>query len=127
MSKETTAVMQKAKEGTASTEQLGAVLKDLTVGAEVTSEYLKFEEGEETRAWFVGMTKISKIEGESGETTDAVKLILEDGSNAINADKVVVSTCRNFKESTPILIQCTGLAGAKGRQYKTFKIHELGK
>ena len=128
MSKETTAVMKKAEDGTATAVEMGAILADLKFDEEreVTSEYLKFEVSEEIRAWFVGMTQIKKLEGEDGEMTDAVQLITQDGTRCINADAVVVSTCKNFKKSTPILIQCTGVAGPKNRQYKTFKIYELG-
>ena len=128
MSKETTAVMKKAEEGTATSAELGSILSGLKFDEEreVTSEYLKFEIGEESRVWFMGMTHIKKLESTTGEMVDAVRLVTEDGTRCINADAVVVSTCKQFKKATPLAIQCTGEAGPKGRKYKTFKIYELG-
>lgn len=110
-----------------SLQQMGAILKDLELDEdmEVTSEYLKIEVGEEVRAFFLEMTSIKKIDGEDGETTPAVRLCLEDGTLAINADAVIVSTCRQFKPNTPIAIRCTGESGKTGRKYKTFKIFKL--
>jgi len=127
MSKETTAILKKVEQGSATPAELGAILKDLKFdeNLEVTSEYLKFEIGEEIRVWFVEMATIKKLEGNDGEVTGAVRLITEDGTRCINADAVVVSTCKQFKKGTPLVIQCTGEAGPKGRTYKTFKIYEL--
>jgi len=102
---------------------MGAMLSGLQAKPEneMTSEYLKLEISEEVRCWFLGMAKIKKIDGEDGETSDAVRLLQEDGSYAINADAVIVSTCRQFIKTddngkditapTPICIQCTGEKG----------------
>jgi hypothetical protein len=108
-------------------EQLGATLTQMkfTEADEVTSEYQKIEEGEELKCFFVEMTKINKIGGEPGEKSDAVRLLLPEGSFAINADAVIVSTCRGLARLQPIAIQCTGKKGPKGREYKTFKVFKL--
>lgn len=107
--------------------QLGATLESMahTDADEITSEYQKIEEGEELKCYFVEMAKINKINGEPGEKADAVRLLLSDGSFAINADSVIVSTCRSLPRLQPICIQCTGKAGKPGYQYKTFKIFKL--
>lgn len=108
--------------------EMGSLLENLTPdeNQELTSDYLKIEVGEEVRVWLVGMKKIKKIDGEDGEMTDAAEFILDDGSRAINADAVVVSTCKSIEKlPKAMLIQCTGTKGVKPREYKTFKIIAL--
>lgn len=106
---------------------MGKVLEEMQYSEtdEVTSEYLKIEVGVEIRAYFLEMTTINKIDGAPGEKADAVRLLLQDGRFAINADAVVVSTCRSMPKNQPLHIACTGEEKTKTGKYKTFKIFKL--
>lgn len=107
--------------------QLGKSLEKMSYGEndELTSEYINFEVGEEVRAFIVGLVKITKKGGQPGELSDAVKLLLPDGSFGINADAVVVSTLRDLPLNTPVCIQCTGKTKSSRGEYKTFKAFKL--
>lgn len=99
------------------------------VGLELGADYFKLEAGETDRVIFVEMTEITAI-NKPGEMTEAVKFLAKDGRFKINADKVIVSTCRALalkeRKNVPLQITCTGEAkGKNGFKYKEFKINEL--
>lgn len=127
MAKKNDEVMKQINNGESiSSTEMGAILKGMQANPEneITADYLKIEPGESVRVFFVEMTEIKSIrEGASdGEMSPAVRLVNEDGSFAINADTVIVSTCSRLKKPTPLEIVCTGKGGSKQREYKTFKI-----
>lgn len=100
------------------------------VGLELGSDYFKLEGGESERVIFVEMTEINKINSTDGEMVEAVKLLTKNGRYAINADKVIVSTCRALaakgRSNVPLQITCKGeVKGKSGFKYKEFAINEL--
>ena len=110
--------------------EMGEVLQHLEIDEEneITTDYLKIEVGEEVRCWFSEMCEIKKIKKnptDQDEMTAAVTLTLDDGTQVINADVVIVSTCRKLKQATPISIQCIGKKGPTGGQYKVFRVFAL--
>jgi hypothetical protein len=124
-----TELIKKAEDQSISSKELGGMLSQLNSSEEneITAEYLKIEVGESVRVWFVEMTEIKSIaeDAKPGDMNPAVRLMNEDGSFAINADTVIVSTCSKLKGRTPLEIICTGTAGTKTRTYKTYKIIQL--
>ena len=125
-----TALLKKVEAGeTLSSKELGAMLSKLNASDEneITADYLAIEVGEQVRVFFVEMTEIKSIKADAkdGDMSPAVRFVNEDGSFAINADAVIVSTCSKLKKITPLQITCTGKGGTKGREYKNFKIIAL--
>ena len=125
--KTATAALAKIEQGeSVSAKDMGALLKGLKANEEneITADYLKIEPGESVRVFFLEMTEIKSIadNAKEGDMSPAVRLVNEDGSFAINADTVIVSTCSRLKKPTPLEIICTGKGGSKTREYKTFKI-----
>lgn len=113
-----------------SPERLGAMLSVMTADEAdaLTSEYLNIEVSQSIRAVYVEMTEMNgqeKFNQKAGEKIKCAKLILENGTYAINADKVLVSTCENLKPYTPIEIQCTGMDKSSKGEYKKFTIIPL--
>jgi len=110
-------------------EQLLAQMKEAQVGNELTSEYFTLEPGENARVVLLEMTEMSKMGGQAGETTDAVKLLTSDGVIAICADKVVVSTARSLfakgKINIPVEVTCTGKKQGQNGKYKEWSIKSL--
>lgn len=106
---------------------LGASLEAMTFteSDEITSDYMKLEPGQEVRCFFLEMTEINKIGTTTGEKVPAVRLVMPDGSFAINADAVVVTTLRNCKRWQPCILQCTGKKKSGSGEYKTFKVYKL--
>lgn len=106
---------------------LGAALETLTFtdSDEITSDYVKLEPGQEVRCFYLEMTEINKIGGKDGEKVPAARLVMPDGSFAINADAVVISTLRNCKRWQPVILQCTGKKKTSAGEYKTFKVYKL--
>lgn len=110
--------------------ELGAMLSSLTADEAdaLTSEYLNIEVGESIRVVYVEMSEMNgqeKFNQKAGEKVKCAKVILENGNYAINADKVLVSTCENLKPYTPIEIQCTGMDKSSKGEYKKFTIIPL--
>ena len=93
-----------------------------------TGEYLKLEEGMTYLVLLKGMTQIESTI-DKGAMVDAADLVLEDGSPAVNADAVMVSSCRRIclRGDNPCMLYIfvEGLSGEKGRQYKNLKIHRI--
>lgn len=103
-------------------------LEGMKEGELIVSDYWTLEPGEEARVVFAGMTKMNKMNGEAGEMIDAVKLVVndEDGKfNKINADKVIVSTCRNLTAPTALKITCIGKIKSSKGHYKDYEIRKL--
>ncbi len=121
--------LKRVEEGNISGKELGAMLGQLNSSDEneITAEYLKLEPGEKIRVFFLEMTEIKSIadDAKPGDMSPAVRFVNEDGSYAINADTVIVSTCSRLKKVTPLEIICTGTGGSALRKYKTYKIIEL--
>lgn len=107
--------------------ELGAALEHLTFkdSDEITSDYVKLEPGQEVRCFYLEMTEIGKVGSTTGEKVPAARLVMPDGSFAINADAVVVSTLRNCKRWQPVILQCTGSKKSSAGTYKTFKVYKL--
>lgn len=101
------------------------------LGNEISSDYLTIEVGEVKRVLFVEMTEISGMGAQEGEMVEAVSLLSgEDGKYKINADKVIVSTCKKLAskglKNVGLEITCTGSVKSKtGGKYKEFIIKEL--
>ena len=96
----------------------------------VAELFAQIEGGESERVIFVEMTEINKINSTDGEMVEAVKLLTKNGRYAINADKVIVSTCRALaakgRSNVPLQITCKGeVKGKSGFKYKEFAINEL--
>ena len=98
--------------------------------------YLEFEPEETVMVIFTGMAigamKSLKEGATDEDVTDAVNLINEDGLETINADVVMLSTCRKFEAQgfkPPILLKvyCSGKKGTKGREYKDLQIFRYNK
>lgn len=107
-----------------------AQMEAAEIGLELGSDYFKLEGGESERVIFVEMTEINKINSTDGEMVEAVKLLTKNGRYAINADKVIVSTCRALaakgRNNVPLQITCKGeVKGKSGFKYKEFAINEL--
>lgn len=98
-------------------------------GAVISSDYWTPEIGETVRAVFAGMTTMKKMETTTDEQIPAIKLLFVDGEDKgkffKNADKVLVSVCKDLKAPSPIEIECTGTKGNAGRKYKTFNVTAL--
>lgn len=110
-------------------DEMFAMIEEAEVGLRLDSDYFKLEPGEEARVVFVEMTQIPKL-NRPGEMTDAVKLIGKDKRYKINADAVIVSTCKALeiagRTNVPLNIVCTGSTrGKNGFNYKSFDISEL--
>ena len=103
-------------------------LDSMKPGMEITGEYMEFVEGEEEKLFVIGSQKMKAID--SDDYIDAIRFLTRDGRFVINADAVVRSTLLEHAQSKkgpyPVSVLCTGKAGPKGREYKTFKIHPLG-
>lgn len=99
------------------------------VGMELGADYLKFEDGEQTRVIFIEMTSMNGMGEKSGEQVEAVKLLGKDGRFKINADKVLVSTCRALaaKGRSNVAIQITSQGKVKGPNgsYRDLIVNEL--
>jgi len=108
-------------------EETLTALDGMEEGELVSNDYWTPTEGEVVKAIFVGMTKMNKMNSDS-EMIDAIKLVMqdEDGKfNKINADKVLVSACRNLEAPTALSITCVGkIKSAKG-SYRDFEIRKL--
>lgn len=106
-------------------------LKKLKEGASITSEYLTFEEdsiGETKRLIYIGITRIKKINGEDGETTEAVKFVDgEDGTVKTNADRVLVSICSALHAPKAVAITLVGWKKSGKGKYRDFEVRELTK
>lgn len=102
-------------------------MEQMELGEIVSSDYWTIEPGESVRAVFVGMGKMNKMNTDD-EMIDAVKLVIKDENgkyNKINADKVLVSACRNLPVPTMLSITCVGkLKSGKG-SYKDFEVRKL--
>lgn len=100
-------------------------LKKADVGDKITaSEFHTFEEGEETRAVFLGLTTVNEYK-KKDTRKDAVRLLLQDGREVVNADVALVSTLRNLNAPVAIMIVNTGwIEGDKGN-YRSFTINRL--
>lgn len=104
-------------------------IESAELGLQLDSDYFKLEAGESARVVFVEMTQIPKL-NRPGEMTDAVKLIGKDKRYKINADAVIVSTCKALdiagRTNVPLDITCIGeKRGKNGFNYKQFVICEL--
>lgn len=107
---------------------MAASLADMKKGMEITGEYIEFEKDKEYNLFVIGLSKMSAID--SDEKIDAIRFLTEDARFVVNADAVVRSTLQEhgkLGKPVPVSIRCTGFAGPKGRQYKTFQIHPLAK
>lgn len=108
-------------------EETLAALEGMEDGGLISNDYWTPEEGVVYKAVFVGMTKMNKMNTDS-EMIDAVKLVMKDDegkTNKINADKVLVSACRNLTAPTALSITCVGkIKSAKG-SYRDFEIRKL--
>ena len=94
-----------------------------------TGNYLSLEEGESYMVLVKGITTIEDTINEAGGDVDAVELMLEDGSAAINADIVMVSTAKRMIAAGVVPCICyifvKGKKGEKGRQYKDLDIRRV--
>ncbi len=108
--------------------ELTASLDDMNLGMEITGEYMEFIEDVEQKLFVIGSQKMKAID--SDDYIDAIRFLTRDGRFVINADAVVRSTLLEHAQAKkgpyPVSVLCTGKAGPKGREYKTFKIHPLG-
>lgn len=123
------AVIQNEQGKEVSVAEIFEQMEKAEVGMELGADYWKIEPGESERVIFVEMTEIQAI-GVQGGMTEAVKLVAKDGKFKINADKVIVSTCRSLatkgRKNVPLQITCIGNTKGKGGfSYKEFKINEL--
>lgn len=91
-------------------------------GMEVSSVYFEFPMGKPVKCFYVGDLT---IKGQKGNEVPAVRLLLEDGSFAITASAVVVSTMKNYKKLKSFSITRTGEATGPNGNYYTYKIFEL--
>lgn len=112
-----------------SVEAIFQQIENAEVGMELGADYWKIEAGESERVIFVEMTEMQAM-GPQGGMTDAVKLVTKDRKFKINADKVIVSTCKALaakgRKNVALQITCTGMTKGKGGfSYKEFKINEL--
>lgn len=110
-----------------SPKQLGDMLKSMEPNKDrnLVADYFTMEPGEEKKVIFIEKTEMQKYNGESGEMTPAVRLLTEDGSEAINADKVLVTCLSRLPKLTPVQIVCTGETKSANGKYKTFDVHPL--
>jgi len=104
-------------------------LESSEAGQELVNEYWVPVEGEEVRAFFLGLTSMPKMNSTTGERVDAVKLLIKDedgaASQVINADKVLVSSLKDMKALTPVTIVNTGWTKGKNGKYRQFSINTL--
>lgn len=112
-----------------SVEEIFKQIENAEVGMEIGADYFKIEPGEQKRVLFVEMTEMNGIGEKNGQMIPAVRLMAGDGRFKINADKVLVSTCRALSEkgrkNVPIQITCKGmLKGPKG-SYRDLVVNEL--
>lgn len=109
--------------------ELIAQVQEAEVGMEITADYLKFVEGEETRIIFVEMTKMKGMGEKADEMVDAVRCIGLDGRYKVNADTKLVSACRHLalKTTNPVALQVTHKGMIKGNngKYADLEIKEL--
>lgn len=102
-------------------------LEKLDDSMEITSEYLKLEEGEQQRFVYMGMTRLTSqyaTEDPEGKV-DAVKLMGSDQKIYIAADAVIVSSLSECTPPCPVAITNIGEEKGKNGTYKTFKISLL--
>lgn len=113
-----------------SIDEMFSQIESAELGQELASDYFKLEVGESERVIFVKMTEINAMNGKNGEMAEAVKLIASDRRYKVNADRMIVSTCKALsiegRENVPLEISCIGEKKSKaGFKYKEFKINEL--
>lgn len=130
----TTAVVTTTSNSPAIVNQFQSMFDVESVGEEITSDYLNFEEGEyaqevgeEVKYVFTGITEIDNAHENGGETSEAVTLVNRDGKRFVNADVVVVSTLKRVKEENrPCLVGITFIGKKKAansaNKYRDFKI-----
>jgi hypothetical protein len=136
--------MAKAKEETANTpavvnqqlevngkvlniEETLSALEGMSEGDLLSNDYWTPEEGEVVKAVFVGMTTINKMNSDT-ERVEAVQLVMKSDEgrfNRINADKVLVSLCRNLTAPTSLSITCVGKIQGKKGSYREFEVRKL--
>lgn len=99
-------------------------------GAVLSSEYWTPEPGDSYRVVFAGMSTMKKMNGEEGDKIDAIRLFFTEGKDKQgkffkNADKVLVSTCRDFPEGKAVKIECTGWEQSPKGKYRQFTVTDL--
>jgi hypothetical protein len=106
-------------------EELFEAMEGMEPGEIISNEYFTMEPGESVKAIFSGMTKMKKMNTDD-EMIDAVKLMIKEGKyNKINADKVLVSACRDLPVPTMLSITCIGKVKSAKGQYKDFEVRKL--
>lgn len=104
-----------------SIEELAESLKEQEQGMEVTSVYYEFPMGKEVRCYYIGDTN---IKGKQGEVP-AVRMLMSDGSIAITASAVVVSTFKDYPKMKAFSVKRIGEEQGPNGKYFTYKIYEL--
>lgn len=103
-------------------------LRGLNDGAIITSDYLNFEQdyekGEAVKVIFLGVKEINKMNSET-EKVMALRFLMEDGSTKTNADRVLVSTCKDLEAPKPLSITWVGNKKSPKGSYKLFEVREL--
>jgi hypothetical protein len=97
-------------------------LDDKKQGMEVTSAYYEFPMGEEVKCFYVGDLK---IKGSNNKEVDAVRILLPDGTFAITASAVVVSTFKQYNKMKSFSVRRIGEQKGPNGTYFTYKIFEL--
>ncbi len=109
--------------------EVSKMLKDASVGIQINSETFDFEEGEEHRMIFLGMTKMSTNYENPNKDADgkipAARFYTIDGKFIVVPDAVISGTFAEQKPNTAFLIVCTGQVDGKRGKYKTFAISSL--
>lgn len=108
------------------TAQAISMLKKADVGVELSTAYWTPEVGETIRAFMIDETTINAYNDET-ERVPAVKLLLEDNTMVINADKVLVSALLQQKTPRPfpVQIECIGMEKGKNGSYKKIVVNSL--
>lgn len=105
-----------------SIKELTESLLSMEKGMEVTSAYYEFPMGEEVKCIYVGDLK---IKGQNNKEVDSVRILLPDGTFAITASAVVVSTFKQYSKMKPFSVTRIGEQKGPNGTYFTYKIFEL--
>lgn len=97
-----------------------------SVGEDLACDYFNFEQGEEVFLAFTGMTTMTDTKSGKDKEIEAVQFVDENLKKYINADAVIVSTCRKLVPITFLKIICTGEEDGKKGTYKKFNITKHG-
>lgn len=110
-------------------EDLLNLLPEMEEGEKMTGTVLKLEPGEDVRCFLVGKAQVTKLNSETMPEAErfapAVKLLMQDGTIKICADKVVVGALSGQAPASAFHLICKAWVKTGKGRYRDFDIIKL--